>query len=47
MYRFNSITNLAPLFSVLPFGAWLMLLAGAMVSVLLKPIPAHTPLSRH
>ena len=36
MYRFNPITNLAPLFSVLPLGAWLMLVAGTIVGLLLR-----------
>ena len=37
MYRFNSISTLAPLFSVMPFGAWLMLVAGTLVSLALRP----------
>ena len=41
MYRFNSITNLAPLFSAMPLSAWLILLASTLVGVVLeRPVPA-------
>ena len=42
MYRFNSITMLAPLFSVLPLSAWLMLLASTLLAMVTKPnaVPA-------
>jgi hypothetical protein len=40
MYRFNSITNLAPLFSAMPLGAWLMLVASTVVAVILHPVKA-------
>ena len=40
MYRFNSITNLAPLFSAMPLGAWLMLVASTVVAVMLRPMKA-------
>jgi hypothetical protein len=37
MYRFNSITMLAPLFSVLPLSAWLVLLASTALRMVMKP----------
>ena len=37
MYRFNSITMLAPLFSVLPLSAWLMLLGSTLLGMVMKP----------
>jgi hypothetical protein len=37
MYRFNSITNLAPLFSAMPFSAWLMLVASTLLKMMLRP----------
>jgi hypothetical protein len=41
MYRFNSITNLAPLFSAMPLSAWLMLLASTLVGIVLeRPVAA-------
>lgn len=47
MYRFHSITTLAPLFSVLPFGAWLMLVAGTLMSLVLRPAtPVPVPEKR-
>jgi len=37
MYRFSQITTLAPLFSVMPFGAWLMLVAGTVIGIIFAP----------
>ena len=33
MYRFQPITNLAPLFSALPLSSWLMLVGSTLVAV--------------
>jgi hypothetical protein len=44
MYRFHSITNLAPLFSAMPLSAWLMLVASTLLGVMLER-PAPVPIS--
>lgn len=42
MYRFHNITQLAPLISTMPFGAWLMLVASTLASLAMRP--ARVPL---
>jgi hypothetical protein len=43
MYRFNHITMLAPLFSVLPLSAWLMLLGSTLVGMIMRPSSTPAP----
>ncbi len=45
MYRFHNITMLAPLFSVLPLSAWLMLVGSTLFGMAMKNSSA-TPAKR-
>ena len=40
MHRLHSITHLAPLFSVLPLSAWLMLVASTLFSLFVRSTSA-------